>query len=463
MHIVTESVVRDRLTALPGVEPRVVVSGNFGTPDELVRILDGALPRCRAFSLNNQAGWPCRDGFVTETPFVGPGVRGDPRMEYLPMRLSLVPRLFRTHCPPDAVLLHTTPPRHGKVSLGIEVNLLPAAIEEVRARGGLVIAQVNPRMPFTLGDALVDVDHIDLGLEVDAPIPSPPAHPADPVCAAVGEQAARYASDGGTIQLGIGQIPDAAAANLRRARSLGVWSEMISDGVLGLARSGALDPDRPLRASFLFGSPELYEWVDDNPQVWMTRTEVVNDPARIAAQPGMLSINTALQVDLYDQANASYVRERIYSGFGGQPDFVTGALHSPGGHAVVALRSWHDKTGSSNVIPMLRDPATSFQHSVIVTEHGAAEVFGRSSARPGPPPHRAGRRPPGPRRAARARPPDSACGLDGLGETEADPAAHEPEVGHGPDPRRRLAQRRDRVDRLHRRRHAGGPHVLGQR
>ena len=259
------------------------------------------------------------------------------------------------------------------------MNLLPAAIEAARLRGALVVAQVNRSLPFTHGDALVDVEDIDLGLEVDAPLPSPVPYPDDPLCAAIGKQAARYAADGGTVQLGIGQIPDAAAGHLRRARSLGVWSEMISDGVLGLARAGALDPDRPLRASFLFGSPELYEWVDDNSAVVMARTEVVNDPALIAAQPGMLSINTALQVDLYDQANASYVRSRIYSGFGGQPDFVAGALHSPGGHAVMALRSWHDKSDTSNVIPRLQDPATSFQHSVIVTEHGAAEVFGRGS------------------------------------------------------------------------------------
>jgi acyl-CoA hydrolase len=380
VRMVNETAIRDRLAALPSEEPRVVVTGNFASPHVLVRLLDEALPRVRAFSLNNQVGWPRRDGWITETPFVGPGVRGDPRTEYLPMRLSLVPRLFRTVCPPAAVLLHTTTPRAGKVSLGIEVNLLPAAIEEVRARGGVVVAQVNPRMPFTRGDALVDVEDIDLALEVDAPLPSPAPYPVDPLCASIGEQAARYASDFGTIQLGIGQIPDAAAAQLRGARSLGVWSEMVSDGVMALARAGALDPDRPLRASFLFGSPELYEWVDDNPQLVMTRTEVVNDPAHIAAQHGMLSINTALQVDLYDQANASYVRSRIYSGFGGQPDFVIGALHSPGGHAVLALRSWHDKSGTSNVIPLLHDPATSFQHSVIVTEHGAAPVFGRDTA-----------------------------------------------------------------------------------
>jgi len=375
---VTEAVVRDRLAALPGDEPRVVVAGNFAAPHELVRILDDTLPRCRAFSLNIQEGWPRRDGFVTETPFLGPGVRGDPLVEYLPMRLSLVPRLFRSHCPPDAVLLQTTPPRDGKVSLGIEVNLLPAAIEQVLARGGPVIAQVNPRMPFTLGDALVDVDQIELALEVDEPLPSPSPHPDDPLATAIGEQVARYASDGGTVQLGIGQIPDVAAGCLQGYRSLGIWSEMVSDGVLGLVRAGALDPDRDLVASFLFGSPELYAWVDDNPRVVMRRTEVVNDPSRIAGQPAMLSINTALQVDLYAQVNASYVHSRIYSGFGGQPDFVTGALHSDGGHAVVALRSWHEKSASSSVIPLLHDPATSFQHSVIVTEQGSAEIFGRS-------------------------------------------------------------------------------------
>ena len=379
LRTVSEQVVRDRLAALPGDEPRVAVSGNFATPHELVRILDGTLPRCRAFSLNIQQGWPRRPGFVTETPFVGPGVRGDPSVEYLPMRLSLVPRLFRSLRRPDAVLIHTTPPRDGKVSLGIEVNLLPAAIEEVIAGGGPVIAQVNPNMPFTLGDALVDVDRVDLALEVDAPLPSPAPHTEDPVATAIGETAARFAVDGGTVQLGIGQIPDAAAGCLRGARSLGIWSEMVSDGVMDLARSGALDPDRGIVASFLFGSPELYAWVDRNPAIVMRRTEVVNDPAQIAAQPAMLSVNTALQVDLADQVNAAYVRSRIYSGFGGQPDFVAGALHSPGGHAVVALRSWHGKSGSSNVIPRLTDPATSFQHSVIVTEHGAAEVFGRSA------------------------------------------------------------------------------------
>lgn len=378
MEFVTEEAVAHALAALDGHQPRVVVGGNYATPYELLRILESSLPRVRAFSLNIQRGWPRRDGFSTETPFVGPGVRHDPTVEYLPMRLSLVPRLFATTHPPDAVLVQTSPARDGAVSLGIEVNLLPAAIEAVRARGGLVVAQVNPRMPFTRGDALVDTDWIDLALDVDSPLPSPAERQPDPLCAAVGERIAAYATDGATVQLGIGQLPDAAADALRQARGLAIWSEMVSDGVLDLARSGALDEGRAISSSFLFGSPELYRWADDNPRLVMRRTEVVNDPARIARQPAMLSINTALQVDLYDQANASYVRGQIYSGFGGQPDFVAGAMHSPGGHAVVALRSWHEPSGTSAIVPFLTAPATSFQHSAIVTEHGTAPMFGHS-------------------------------------------------------------------------------------
>jgi len=375
----TESDVADRLAALPGDEPRVVVSGNFAAPLVLLRILDASLPRVRAFTLNIQGEWPRRAGFLTETPFVGPGVRGDPAMEYLPMRLSLVPRLFGTSRPPDAVLLHTSLPRDGRVSLGIEVNILPAAVEQVVARGGLVVAQMNPCMPFTGGDALLDVDQVDLAIEVDAPLPSPGPRATDALGAVIGDRVAAYAADGGTVQLGIGQLPDATAAALSGRRGLGVWSEMVSDGLLELDRAGALDPARPVSASFLFGSPDLYAWADDNPRLIMRRTEVINDPGRIAAQPGMLSVNTALQVDLFDQANASYVRSDVYSGFGGQPDFVAGALHSTCGHAVVALRSWHDRSDTSTIVPRLLEPATSFQHSVIVTEHGSAEVFGRSN------------------------------------------------------------------------------------
>jgi acyl-CoA hydrolase len=377
MHIVSEQVVADRMAAIEG-EPRAVVSGNFATPLELVKLFDASIPTCRAFVLNPQTGWPCRDGFITETPFVGPGARRDPRLDYIPMRLSLVPRLFDSIRPPDLVLVQTTTPRRGMVSLGIEVNILPAAIERVRRRGGLVIAQMNPQMPYTRGDAEIAVEQIDLAIEVDTPLPSPAPSPPDQVAHAIGERVARYATDGGTIQLGIGQVPDAAAAELRTKRGLAVWSEMVSDGVLALERSGALDPARPVCASFLFGSPDFYQWAHDNERLLMRRTEFVNDPARIAGCNALLSVNTALQVDLFAQANASQVGDVVYSGFGGQPDFVVGALHSDGGHAVIALRSWHEKSSCSTIVPTIQSPVCTFQHSAVVTEHGCADIFGRS-------------------------------------------------------------------------------------
>jgi acyl-CoA hydrolase len=153
---------------------------------------------------------------------------------------------------------------------------------------------------------------------------------------------------------------------------------MISDGVLALERAGALDQEHQIVTSFIGGSEELYEWADANPRLRMFRTETTNDPAMIAINPMMISINAAVQIDLFAQANASYVGGRIFSGFGGQTDFIVGALHSAGGQAVIGLPSWHDKSKTSTVVPLLEMPATSFQHSVVVTDQGCAHVFGRS-------------------------------------------------------------------------------------
>jgi acyl-CoA hydrolase len=360
--------------------PRVVVAGNFATPHVLLDVVDRALPSYRLFALNAQAGLPDRDGVVHETPFVGPGVRRSPRLEYLPARLSLVPRLFARSHPPDVVLLHTTPPRAGHVSMGIEVNILPAAVEEVRRRGGLVVAQVNPRMPWTYGDGEVPTDLIDIAVEVDEELASPlPRQPGE-VEAAIGDRVASLVTDGATLQLGIGGVPDATLAGLVGRRHLRMWSEMFSDGVLALDRCGALDPDEQLVASFLFGSPDLYSWVDGNRRVRLLRTEVTNDPGVIARHPRMTSVNSALQVDLFGQANASWVGGRIYSGFGGQSDFVVGALHAVDGLAVVALPSWHPKADRSTIVGTLDGPATSFQHSWVVTEQGAAAIWPGTSA-----------------------------------------------------------------------------------
>ena len=375
MKVLNEDALTRRLSAMSAGQPRVVVAGNFATPLPLLKLLDRALPSYRLFALNAQVGMPDREGVVHETPFVGPGVRNSERLDYLPARLSLVPRLFAGSHQPDVVLLHTSPPRAGVVSLGIEVNILPAAVEQVRRRGGLVVAQVNPQMPWTYGDGELTTDLVDLALEVDEPLPSPASAEPGDLQHAIGERAAALVHDGATLQLGIGAIPDATLVGLLGRRGLRVWSELFSDGVLALERAGALAATEPLVASFVFGSPDLYGWVDRNPRVHMLRTEVTNDPAVIARQPQMTSVNGALEVDLFGQVNASWVNGCVYSGFGGQSDFVVGALHSTGGVAIVALPSWHPKADRSTIVVSLDGPATSFQPSFVITEQGTASVW----------------------------------------------------------------------------------------
>jgi acyl-CoA hydrolase len=363
------------LATLPP-DPRVVVAGNHATPWHALGLVDAALPAYRLWALNGQPGLPDRDGVTLETSFVGPGQRRSPRLAYVPSRLSLVPTLFSGPQPPDLVVLHTTRPRAGKVSLGVEVNVLPAAIEACKRRGGLVVAQLNTEMPWTYGDAVLDLDLVDVLVEADGPLPSAPGGAIDPDSARIGELVASRVGDGSTVQAGIGAVPDATLQGLTGRTGLQVWTEMFSDSVLALERVGALDRNVAVTASFLFGSPELLEWVDGNERVLMRRTEVTNDPARIARNPSMVSVNTALQVDLFGQANASRIGARIHSGFGGQTDFIVGALHSAGGQAFIALRSWHPKADCSTIVPLVDEPVTSFQMSAVVTEQGAADVFG---------------------------------------------------------------------------------------
>jgi acyl-CoA hydrolase len=363
------------LSGLPGV-PRVVVSGNAATPWEAVAAVDRALAAYRLWMLNAGPGVPDRPGVIAETSFVGGGMRSHSALEYLPSRLSMVPLLFAGSRPPDVVVVHCAPPRDGLLSLGTEVNVLPAAIEACRSRGGLVVAVVNRHMPYTFGDAVLDPSLVDVVVDIDAPLPSPAATPVDEESRTVGEQVADLVHDGATLQMGIGAVPDAAIVQLASRRGLRIWSEMFSDGLLTLERSGALDQAQPVTASFCFGSAELYHHVNLNPRIRMLRTEKTNSPALIAANPAMTSINTALEVDLYGQANASRVSGRIYSGYGGQTDFIVGALHAVGGQALLALRSWHPKADVSTIVPLLDEPVTSFQPSAVVTEHGVAPLFG---------------------------------------------------------------------------------------
>jgi acyl-CoA hydrolase len=364
------------LASVTNKQPRIVASGNHAAPWRLLEVADKSLAQFALFMLNAPKGIPDRDGVTLETPFVGAGMRRSEHLAYYPCRLSLVPALLKRRLTPDVVMLHVAPPRQGVVSLGVEVNVLPAAVEATRAAGGLVVAQVNRHMPYTTGDALLAVDDIDLAIDVDEPLGEMAKPRVTDEQHVIGQQVASLVPEGATLQLGIGAIPDATLDALSTHRGLRIWSEMISDGVMALEHAGALGDD-PLTTSFAFGSAEFYQWVGDNPRITFCRTERANDPAVIARQPAMTSINAAMQVDLFAQANASYVDGRIYSGFGGQTDFIVGAIHSLAGHAIIALQSWHAKTETSTIVEHLQSPATSFQHSYVVTEHGAASIWGR--------------------------------------------------------------------------------------
>lgn len=366
---------RRYLHALPP-RPRVIASGNHATPWEVLHAFDAAVPEYNLFVLNGQRGLPDRDGVILETTFVGSGQRNSERLRYIPGRLSLTPNLFKGELIPDVVLLHTSRLENGKFSLGAEVNILPAAIEMVKARNGLVIAQANAQMPYTFGDAEIEATDVDLVIDVDVPLDNPKRSSLTPASEAIGRLVASMVSNGSTLQTGIGAVPDAVLHSLTDHTGLSVWTEMFSDGVWALEKAGALDVSVPITASFLFGSPGFYTWIDHNERIRMFRTEKTNDPARIYQHHNMVSVNTAIQVDLFGQANASRLGTRIYSGFGGQTDFLVGALHSRSGLAVMALASWHPKANVSTIVPILQAPVTSFQQSVVVTEQGIAPLAG---------------------------------------------------------------------------------------
>lgn len=194
--------------------PRIVISGNFASPVDLLAPVLDELPQARLHALNPQSGLPMHDGVIPETAFVGPGFRKHPRLSYVPCRLSMVPRLFHGALKPDVVIVHTTTPRNGKVSLGMEVNILPAAIEAARARGALVVAQLNPRMPWTFGDAEFPVDDFDLGVEIETALTTHVAPPPGEDAALIGSLVAAQISDGATLQAGIGEVPDATISGV---------------------------------------------------------------------------------------------------------------------------------------------------------------------------------------------------------------------------------------------------------
>jgi len=379
MRVINTEQLASVLANLPD-NPRVIASGNFATPNSLLSVANTVIPKFRLHMLNAQPGIPDREGITFETSFVGAGMRRHPRLHYIPSRLSLLPVVIRDYARPDLVFLHTSERRHDTVSLGTEVNILPAAIEAAHAHGGIVIAQANKQMPYTYGDAQIYESEIDYLVEVDEPLLVKTETTFSQESLQIGDRIAALIEDHSTLQLGIGAIPDSVLNSLKSRRGLRIWTEMFSDGVFNLHKLGVLDPDILITASFIFGTQELYEWLHLNRRVQMLRTEKTNDPSLIARQARMTSINAALQIDLYDQANASHVRGEIYSGFGGSTDFIVGSLHSRGGRSFMALPSWHPKANVSSIVPRLKENVTSFQHSFVVTEQGAAACFGHSQS-----------------------------------------------------------------------------------
>jgi len=377
VRVISIEQLKSILASLPA-NPRIVASGNFATPKTLLALADECTPEFRLHMLNAQPGIPDREGVTYESAFVGTAMRGHPRLNYIPTRLSLLPVLYRDHYRPDVVMLHASPQRFDTVSLGTEVNILPAAIDAARARDGIVIAQSNKQMPYTYGDAQIYENEIDYLVEVDEPLEIKPTTELNDTAREIGSRIAALIEDNSTLQLGIGAVPDSVLAELGQRKGLRIWTEMFSDGVLDLHKAGVLDDEILLTASFVFGSRELYDWLHLNRKVRMMRTERTNDPSQISRQAKMTSINAALEVDLFDQANASHVRGKIYSGFGGSTDFIVGSLHSRGGKSFMALPSWHPKANVSTIVPRLAGNVTSFQHSFVATENGIADCFGHS-------------------------------------------------------------------------------------
>ncbi len=321
--------------------------------------------------------------------FIGPNARAavnEGRADYVPVFLSDVPRLFESGALPiDAVFVNATPPdRHGFCSLGTSVEAMHAAVRAAK----VVVVQFNRAMPRTLGDSFIHVDDIDLAVEVDQP---PYEHAPGAIGAIerqIGEFVAELVPDGATLQLGIGAIPAATALALRDKRDLGIHTEMFTDAVVDLVEAGVVNGSRKERnrgkivTAFLMGSKRLYEFVHDNPMVEMRPVDFTNDTHVIRTFERMVAINSAIEVDLSGQVAADSIGQRMYSGVGGQMDFVRGAGLATHGRSVIALPSTAAGGTTSRITSILQPGAgvvTTRAHvRTVVTEYGVAELFGRS-------------------------------------------------------------------------------------
>lgn len=376
---------------------RVFVHGGAATPHFLLRKLAAraqSLWNVEIVSISLQgdaviADKKYRENFRVNSLFVSQNVReavNEGRGDYVPIFLSEIPILFRKGILPiDVALVQVSPPdKHGFCSLGVSVDIAATAVRTAK----LVIAQVNPRMPRTLGDGLVNVNDFHGLVEASEELPEvTSAESGGDIAFRIGAHCAELIEDGATIQMGIGSVPDAVLASLHNHRELGVHTEMFSDGIIPLIKGGVVTNQHKKKyrgktvTSFLLGSRKLYDFVDDNPSVMVLNIDYVNDTAVIRTNPKVTAINSAIEVDITGQVCSDSIGTYHYSGVGGQMDFVRGASLSEGGKPIIALPSI-TKKGESRITSFLRPGAgvvTTRAHAhYIVTEYGIAYLYGKN-------------------------------------------------------------------------------------
>lgn len=320
--------------------------------------------------------------------FLGGSTRGavaEGRAEYLPCFFHLYPRMLMERGGVDVLLISISEPdEHGYCSMGLGIDHLPTFRDSAK----LIIAQMNKNMPRVMGDSFIHLRDIDIIVEEDTPLPilTPPV--ITDVERKIGEYCASLVHDGDTLQLGIGGIPDAVVTFLKDKKDLGLHTEMASDGVIDLIKNGVINNKKKTLhkgksiATFAAGTQKLYDFLDNNPCFELHGVHHVNDPYVIAQNDNMVSINSAVQIDLMGQVNAEVVKGNQFSGVGGQVDFIRGATMSKGGRAIIALPSTAAGGKISKIVPFIdhgavvTTPRTEINY--VVTEYGIAQLWGRS-------------------------------------------------------------------------------------
>ena len=376
---------------------RVFIGSGAAEPQLLVKALaqrgpelaDTQITHILTLGVAPYADPKLKDGFRHNALFIGPNVReavAEGRADFTPVFLSEVPRLFRRgKLPIDVALIQVSPPdEHGYCSYGVSVDVTKAAAESA----GHVVAEVNPNMPRTLGDSFIHIDDIHELVPSDMPILEAPAGEVDEIASQIGLHIAELIQDGSTLQLGIGTIPDAVLACLGDKKNLGIHSEMISDGVIGLVEKGVINGScknnhaGKIVASFAIGTRRLYDFIDNNPMCEFHPSDYTNDPFRIAHNDRVVAINSALQVDLTGQVCADSLGTYFYSGIGGQVDFIRGASRSDQGRPIIALPSTAADGKVSRIVPTLTPGAgvvtSRGDVHYVVTEYGIADLHGKT-------------------------------------------------------------------------------------